>query len=985
MKNFLLWLYKMKQRFFPLFFSVFYLIGSISSAQAIQLKRTSFGSHVGAEVTWEVDSAVTGFLATNLRDGKEYNANDLGCASDGNIFKCKFTKAGIYKIKVDGTNEILQIIAPEPNEIKGFDKPNYFTACSNSDDFIYDVIVVDGTSAGVGAAITAVNNKLNTCLLESTSLVGGMFTNGIGISDIGVDSQAGLEKPASTGLLYGFMKDFAEAVKNTESVEKVLLKEHLENIGNGNHLAMFEAIDEGLIFPPSIARDALYNLIKKSSVIKKEDKNYFLHITPNSTFSEINYDKNKKEYTVIDSSGNKYKATYIIDATDSGDAAVAYHVNKTGKSEVELFNESMSDSGCIALNNTDATSNNLNGLLDVPTTPPSSPFCVRFPTQAYSHVMTITPYENDIDNWSYMGAPPPDCNVSSGHPYLGNEGRYSPSIYKRNDGEIAWTFNTGRVGADVYQVKHHSKLGIQSIKDHVKYLEGKSLINPDVEQNCLNKQYLSESEYEELSKKTLYSKLGDELIDCDTYGTGVKTGFAINSSVRSDISERYLNHTMCFLYHVQHNPQTGEIAGKSIGLNKNEDPVRGNFPSRMYVREGRRINGKATFYGSDTLKRKLLEDDSLGDLLNNSGRPSLSKYSYQGVGITGYTMDSHGTSPAHDPEGKFSYNVMSSSTGVGVIPLGVMIPSDIPNMLVPLAMSSSAWGYTTLRMDPVRANMGQVAALAISFIKDKNNSIQDIDELLMDKVSLIKFQKFLLENGGKFFLYKDKEFQDIALETNTENKKAHIAAQFLGIWEIMSGYGVKDVKGGGYPLPEKAGLEGTYDKGGYILGYDKYLNRVEMIKITLLAGKFAGNPKRTDVHNTCNTSSFPFLDVNEDNWGCGYITYAKNKKIIEGLRDQENKLTNKYNPFDNATWGGTAKMAINSIFGNHTPQLGTAKHWHIPYLSCLSEMVPDVYNGEINNNPPITRGKAAQVIFKLIEYKLNGGMPNCNTLIEQVE
>jgi len=414
----------------------------------------------------------------------------------------------------------------------------------------------------------------------------------------------------------------------------------------------------------------------------------------------------------------------------------------------------------------------------------------------------------------------------------------------------------------------------------------------------------------------------------------------------------------------------GSNNNKSIGLTEAEDPLRGNFPARMYVREGRRINGKATFFGSDTLKRKANEPN--GNLLNG-GRPKLSEFAYQGVGITGYTMDTHGTSPIEDAAGKY----LDTATGVGVVPLGAMMPNDIPNMFVPLAMSSSAWGYTTLRMDPVRANMGQVAALAIKFVKDNESKNITTDTLVKNttdgKEWLVKFQTYLLEKGGKIFFYKDNEFQN---PNDEQQKKAHIAAQFLGIWGVMSGYGVsKYNEDNTYLAPEK--LQDIYKQGGYILGYGQNFNRAEMLISSLNGAHISFKP--------CLDGEKPFQDVATDQWYCKPVKTAKELGFITGYTKHipckvDNDKNPAFCPEENVNWAETASMVLKTIFNN--PTLPMVKgEWYERITKCLGNKKNEFTKGL--SVPPIdnplknlTRADAAIFLFNAIELRKTTDEPN---------
>ncbi len=545
-------LYKIRLEY-PLIAFLFFITSSFSpfvSASDIELKRTSsFGTHVDKEVKWEVvipSGKSFSVKLQNLKDSSEVTPKIIG-TSISHIFDKD--KAGIYKLTINLLNadrtvvkdtsgkaisaSYIQIVSPKqpPAFDTDFETKVSNRGCTESTAGTnydptkdYEVIVIDGTSAGIGAAVTAAKeNGLKTCLLESSSLVGGMFTNGLGISDIGVDWQAGLNKPVSTGLLYGFMKDFADEVKKVTAARTSLSPTNtnpMKNVTPTTTKAEPESIDGGLVFRPSVAREAVYNLLNKNNV----------NVQIDSVFSSIEVDKDGI-YTVIDTSGRRYRAKYIIDATDSGDVAVAYYMLKDVKTKETLLNESRESDYCKTLNNTDFATGTVNGLQDKPTEFPAKVprFCVRNPPQAYSYIMTIHPYDNKNMNWSYMASPPPNCFNHQNYGATGIEGEYYTNMYTDTRGNAIWTFLTGGLGDNMYQVKHHSHLGTYLVSTFRDKYKSNSIISDINKADCG-------------VKGSNFAKLGDELIDCNAHGTNIKTGYAVDSSVRTVVSERVVVH-----------------------------------------------------------------------------------------------------------------------------------------------------------------------------------------------------------------------------------------------------------------------------------------------------------------------------------------------------------------------------------------------------------------------------------------------------------
>lgn len=167
---------------------------------------------------------------------------------------------------------------------------------------------------------------------------------------------------------------------------------------------------------------------------------------------------------------------------------------------------------------------------------------------------------------------------------------------------------------------------------------------------------------------------------------------------RDEIAERYKWHALGYLYYIQ-----TELGLKQIGLAEDEYRDNGNIPPQLYVREARRIMGHLLMNQSDVWKaRERLRPDS--------------------ISIGDYPMDSHATQPKTDwtspdmGEGEFW---LVAYTPWYQVPLGILLPLRLQNVLVSTAVSATHVAYGTLRMEPVRMNMGQaagaVAALALRY------------------------------------------------------------------------------------------------------------------------------------------------------------------------------------------------------------------------------------------------------------------------------
>ena len=89
---------------------------------------------------------------------------------------------------------------------------------------------------------------------------------------------------------------------------------------------------------------------------------------------------------------------------------------------------------------------------------------------------------------------------------------------------------------------------------------------------------------------------------------------------------------------------------------------------------------------------------------------------------------------------------ISYPTAVYTVPLGVILPRNVDNLLLPVPVSGSHIGFSTLRMEPCWMALGQAAGIAASLAIDCKVAVQDVDmsmlqDLLIDqKATLIYFR-----------------------------------------------------------------------------------------------------------------------------------------------------------------------------------------------------------------------------------------------------
>ena len=202
---------------------------------------------------------------------------------------------------------------------------------------------------------------------------------------------------------------------------------------------------------------------------------------------------------------------------------------------------------------------------------------------------------------------------------------------------------------------------------------------------------------------------------------------------RDRFAQRLRDYTLGLLWFAQNDPELPEHfrnAVKEWGLAKDEYSDNDNFPRQVYVREGRRFEGMYFFTANDVLPAVQGE------------RPTIHPTS---ITASHYALDSHAarkreTGRAH-LDGFISYPTVPYT-----VPYGVIVPKTVTNLLLPVPVSGSHIGFSTLRMEPCWMALGQAAGTAASIAINSKRAVQNIDikelqeHLLDQKATLVYFR-----------------------------------------------------------------------------------------------------------------------------------------------------------------------------------------------------------------------------------------------------
>ncbi len=220
---------------------------------------------------------------------------------------------------------------------------------------------------------------------------------------------------------------------------------------------------------------------------------------------------------------------------------------------------------------------------------------------------------------------------------------------------------------------------------------------------------------------------------------------------RESIFQRHRELILGLLYFVQNDSEVPEEQRKMANqyhLPKDEFKDNEHFPWQLYVREARRLKGKYTLTQNDL---HFKNDQSRSTIFNDSIIAGE-------FPIDSFPVTNESSSDKKVLEGYISMLEIAPYQ----IPLRIMLPETMNELIVPVAVSTSHVAFSTVRMEPLWMGIGQVAGTLahISIEKGVNSSSVDVNDL----------QRLLLERNQILTYFNDLDVDD----------KAFKAAQFWG-------------------------------------------------------------------------------------------------------------------------------------------------------------------------------------------------------------
>jgi hypothetical protein len=190
---------------------------------------------------------------------------------------------------------------------------------------------------------------------------------------------------------------------------------------------------------------------------------------------------------------------------------------------------------------------------------------------------------------------------------------------------------------------------------------------------------------------------------------------------RQRLAEFHVDHIAGMMWFLQNDARVPAAIREQLaplGLHKQEFRDTGHWPWQIYVRQGRRIEGRAlvtqhNFMVNPTTKRtpSVKQPIAMGEHSFDIHPCQDRRFAVEGYmeGVLWYPRKAFG--PAQP----------------GQVPYGALLPKTIDNLIVPVALSCTHVAMSVLRMEPVWMTLGQIAGLAAAEAANQRADVATID------------------------------------------------------------------------------------------------------------------------------------------------------------------------------------------------------------------------------------------------------------------
>jgi hypothetical protein len=194
---------------------------------------------------------------------------------------------------------------------------------------------------------------------------------------------------------------------------------------------------------------------------------------------------------------------------------------------------------------------------------------------------------------------------------------------------------------------------------------------------------------------------------------------------REAISKRYLEAMLMRLWWAQNDPAASDGDRKQFagyGLAADEFPDNGHVPYEIYVREARRLVGRYVFKEQDN---KVADGTTRTPIHTDS------------IAITDWPVDSVACLPRKTPGGSTDGILfLGEETRPAQVPYRSLLPQEVDNLLVPVAISASHVGWGAIRLEPCWMQLGESAGFAAALaVKNKTTPAALNPDVLIRKLA----------------------------------------------------------------------------------------------------------------------------------------------------------------------------------------------------------------------------------------------------------
>lgn len=187
-----------------------------------------------------------------------------------------------------------------------------------------------------------------------------------------------------------------------------------------------------------------------------------------------------------------------------------------------------------------------------------------------------------------------------------------------------------------------------------------------------------------------------------------------DAAARAKIFAEHVRDQVGLLYFLQNDdavPEKFRTEAREWGWCQDEFVETNHLPPQLYVREARRMVGQYVYTQGDS-------EHALGDARAKLHRDS--------IAMGDYGNNCHGTHHEGPRFGGQHTGEFYNPVPPYQIPYGVLVPKNVDNLLVPVAVSSSHVGFCALRLEPIWMSLGQAAGHAAALAVEKETTVQAV-------------------------------------------------------------------------------------------------------------------------------------------------------------------------------------------------------------------------------------------------------------------